>query len=211
MDFKTLPAKTLYTMAHYRWRYSRSRNDFKTYINNAWFLTPVFKELTGKNPRWGLATRTLAGGWQNNISAEDKPFADQSAEIMTKFCEMTDAEVEGLLVSRSTLDAAHYSIRYKRSRLDPAVEREFMEKCKGKKSRMNALIIYCGKWEIMPENMTEITMIAGFERGRRGRIGSDFIKKLAENKRKCKDLLVQIMSLEGIDENEPITKILERL
>jgi hypothetical protein len=202
MDLKTLPAKTLYTMAHYRWSYSRSRGELDNYINNAWFLSPVFKELTGKTPRWG---------WQNNVSAEDKPFADQSAEIMRKFCEMTDAEVEGLLVSRSTLDAAHYSIRYKRSRLDPAVEREFMEKCKGKKSRMNALVTYCGKWEIMPENMTEITMIAGFEGGRRGRIGSDFIKKLAENKRKCRDLLTQIMKLEGIDENEPITKILERL
>lgn len=196
MDFKTMPAKTLYTIANYRWRYSRS-NNLNAHINAAWFLTPVFKELTGKTPRWGCD--------------EDKEAKDQSAEIMRKFCEMTDAEVEGLLVSRSTLDAANYSIRYKQSRLDPAVEREFMEKCKGKKSRMNALIIYCGKWDIMPENMTEITIVAGFEGGRRGRIGSDFIKKLAENKRKCKDLLIQIMKFEEINENEPITKILERL
>ena len=124
---------------------------------------------------------------------------------------MGDLELEELLVARSTLDAANYSIKIKGSRLEQGPERELLERCKGKKSRLNALLTYCGKWDIMPDNMTEITMVAGFEGGRRGRIGSDFIKKLAENKRKCRALLSQIMKLEGIGEDEPIKRIMERL
>ena len=201
VDFKKLPAKTLYMMARIRWRYGRpDRTD--TYISNGWFLEPIYKHLTGKKPRWG---------WNNQISSEEIPFAEKSKEVMREFCCMTEAEVEELLVSHSTLDAANYSVRVKGARLEPGPERELLERCKGKKSRLNALLTYCGKWDIMPENMTEITMVAGFEGGRRGRIGVDFMKKLADNKRRCKDLLAQIMKLEGIGEDEPIKRIMERL
>lgn len=201
MDIKTLPASALYAMAKTRLRYGLP-DRIDTYINNGWFLEHVFKHLTGKKPRWG---------WNNKITDEEVPFAEKSKEIMREFCAMGELEVESLLVSKSTLDAANYSIKVKGARLEPGPERELLERCKGAKSRLNALLTYCGRWDIMPDNMTEITMVAGFEGGRRGRIGTDFIKKLVENKRKCKDLLSQIMKLEGIGEDEPIKRIMERL
>jgi hypothetical protein len=199
-------ANTIYLMAKARWRYGRA-DRIESYFNNAWFLSPVLKHLTGKIPRWGWNST----GWKNTVSPEDIPAVEKSIAIMREFCSMTEAEVEQLLVSRSTLDAAKYSVGVKGSRLEPGPERELLERCKGKKSRLNALLTYCSKWDIMPDNMTEITMVAGFEGGRRGRIGVNFIKKLADNKRKCKDLLSQIMKLEGIGEDEPIKKIMERL
>jgi hypothetical protein len=202
-----MSANAIYVMAKNRFRYGRSEK-IESYINNAWFLTPVFKHLTGRTPRWGWNST----GWKDAaVVPEDVPVVEKSMAIMREFCGMTEAEVEQLLVSRSTLDAAKYSVGVKGSRLEPGPERELLERCKGKKSRINALLTYCGKWDIMPDNMTEITMVAGFEGGRRGRIGVNFIKKLAENKKKCKDLLSQIMKLEGIGEDEPIKKIMERL
>lgn len=201
VDLQKLPAKTLYSMARNRRRYG-SPDRIDTYVNNSWFVEPVFKHLSGKKPRWG---------WSTKMTDEERPFAEKSVEVMREFCRMSDQEVEGLLVARSTLDATKYSISIKGGRLHPEVEKVLLERCKGKKSRMSALLTYCGKWEIMPENMTEITMVAGFEGGRRGRIGTEFMKKLAANKRKCKDLLAQIMKLEGIGEDEPIKRIMERL
>lgn len=200
-DLKKIPASQLYAMAKNRRRYG-SQDRIANYIGNGWFLEPVFKHLSGKRPRWG---------WGNQPSAEEAPFAEKSKEVMLAFCAMSDQEVENLLVSRSTLDATRYSIGVKGERLHPEVEKVLLERCKGKKSRINALLTYCGHWDIMPENMTEITMIAGFEGGRRGKIGKDFIKKLTVNKRKCRELLAQIMKLEGIGEDEPIRRIMERL
>lgn len=200
-EIKKMPAATLYAMLRTRRRYG-SPDRIGTYLNNAWFLEPVFKHLTGRRPRWG---------WNNQIPEDDVIFADKSREIMREFCSEDDGELEILLVSKSTLDAANYSIRYKGERLQPDAENLFLERCKGKKSRFNALLTYCGKWDIMPENMTEVTMVAGFEGGRRGKIGADFIKKLSANKRKCRELLAQIMKLEGIGEDEPIRTIMERL
>jgi hypothetical protein len=194
-------ANTIYLMAKARFRYGRP-DRIESYVMSAWFLAPVFKHITGKSPRWG---------WNKVVCPEEAPAAEKSILIMREFCSLSEAEVEQLLVSRSTLDAAKYSVSVKGSRLEPGPERELLERCKGKKSRLNALLTYCSKWDIMPDNMTEITMVAGFEGGRRGRIGVNFIKKLAENKRKCKDLLSQIMKLEGIGEDEPIKKIMERL
>lgn len=201
MDLKTLPAAALYSMAKSRRRYGHP-DRIDSYIQSGWFLEPVFKHLTGRKPRWG---------WNSKMTEDEKPLAEKCIAIMREFCAMGDLEVEELLVSRSTLDAANYSIKIKGARLERGPERELLERCKGKKSRLNALLTYCGEWDIMPDNMTEITMVAGFEGGRRGSIGSDFIKKLAENKRKCRDLLSQIMKLEGIGEDEPIWRIMERL
>lgn len=198
MDFKTLPAADLYSMAKNRNMYG-AIDKIGNYIEDAWFLEPVYKHLTGKRLRY------------TKITDEERPFAEKAMEIMREFCALSDLEVEELLVSRSTLDAANYSIKVKKARLEQGPEREFLERCKGKKSRLNALLTYCGRWDIMPDNMTEITMIAGFEGGRRGRIGTNFIKKLVENKRKCRDLLSQIMKLEGIGEDEPIKRIMGRL
>jgi hypothetical protein len=201
IELGKMTANAIYMMAKNRFRYGQP-DRIDSYVNNAWFLEPVFKHLTGKSPRWG---------WNKVISPEEAPAAEKSLRIMREFCGMMEAEVEQLLVSRSTLDAANYSVKIKGSRLEPGPERELLERCKGKKSRLNALLTYCGRWDIMPDNMTEITMVAGFEGGRRGRIGVNFIKKLAENKRKCRDLLSQIMKMEGIGEDEPIKKIMERL
>lgn len=201
MDFSKFSAKEIYNLARTRHRYG-SPDRIETYLDNAWFVEIVFKNITGRRPNWG---------WGREIPKEDEKAADESKAITQEFCLLSDCEVEKLLVSKSTLDAANYSIKIKNRRLEPEAERELLERCKGKKSRLNALLSYCGKWDIMPENMTEITMVAGFEGGRRGRIGADFMKKLAENKRKCKDLLAQIMNLEGISEDEPIKKIMERL
>lgn len=200
-EIKKMPAATLYAMMRMRKRYGSS-DRIGNYINNAWFLEPAFKHLTGRRPSWG---------WSKPIPEGDVEFAEKSREIMREFCSEDDGELESLLVSKSTLDAAKYSISYKGQRLQPDAERIFLERCKGKKSRINALLTYCGKWDIMPDNMTEITLVAGFEGGRRGRIGADFIKKLSANKRKCRELLAQIMKLEGIGEDEPIRTIMERL
>ena len=205
MDFKTFPAGVLYSMARNRRRYGLP-DCIEKYVKNAWFLEPVFKHLTGRRPRWHWHPTDRCP-----VPEGDAPFAEKSEEIMREFCMMGEEELEALLVSRSTLDAANYSIRLKGARLEPGPERELLERCKGKRSRLNALLTYCGRWDIMPDNMTEITMVAGFEGGRRGKIGSDFIKKLSENKRRCKNLLSQIMKLEGIGEDEPIKKIMERL
>jgi hypothetical protein len=180
----------------------KMRRRYGSYINNAWFLEPAFKHLTGRRPRWG---------WKGDIPEADKDPAEKSREIMREICSMPDRDLEVMLVSKSTLEAANYSIKVKGERLCPEAERLLLERCKGKKSRFAALLSYCGRWDIMPENMTEVTMVAGFEGGRRGRIGVDFIKKLTENKRKCKELLAQIMKLEGIGEDEPIKRIMERL
>lgn len=200
VKIEELPASVLYAVARLRWRYGRDRLD--TYIKQPWFMEPLYKHVTGRRPKWA---------WGQQIPEEDGRVLASCGEVMREFCAKSESEVENLLVSRSTLDAANYSVRVKGARLEDAAEREFLERCKGKKSRFNALMTYCGKWDIMPENMTEVTMVAGFEGGRRGRIGADFMKKLSDNKRRCKDLLSQIMKLEGIGEDEPIKKIMERL
>jgi hypothetical protein len=130
---------------------------------------------------------------------------------MRDFCSLSDLEAETALVNRSVTEAAKFSIKAKNQRLYPDVENLLMEKCKGKKSRLNALLTYCGHWGLVPDNMTEITIIAGFEGGRRGDLGKEFMRKLAANKKHCRELLEQIMKMDGISENEPITKIMERL
>jgi hypothetical protein len=172
------------------------------YEKQNWFCEVAYKKITGSPPRFP---------WGSKLTDDQESNLEQAWVFTRNFCGLAEEEVERILLSRSTLDLARYSIKVKGERLVPSVEREFLEKCKGKKSRINALLSYCGHWEIMPENMTEITMVAGFEGGRRGRIGSEFMKKLAENKRRCKDLLTQIMKLEGISEEEPISKIMARL
>ena len=203
IELAKLSAKTLYSVSTIRWRYGRNPETLERSAEQHWFISPLFSTFSKARPTW------RDGGY--SYPAEVKSIAEACFGFMGEFCAMSDLDVEMLLVSRSTLDAARYSIKVKGERLHPDVEAILMERCKGKKSRMNALLMYCGKWDIMPDNMTEITMVAGFEGGRRGRIGADFIKKLGENKRKCRDLLSQIMKLEGIGEEEPISKIMERL
>lgn len=206
-EIEKMNAATFRSVMKMRRRYGSS-DRIGTYINNAWFLEPAFKHLTGRRPKWGWKGATWTG---RPVTEADKDPADKSREIMLEICSMPDRELEVMLVSKSTLEAANYSIKVKGERLCPEAERLLLERCKGKKSRFAALLSYCGRWDIMPENMTEVTMVAGFEGGRRGRIGVDFIKKLTENKRKCKELLAQIMKLEGIGEDEPIKRIMERL
>lgn len=200
MDLKSLPSTLLYSMARYRWKYGRK--DLETYIKNIWFVDPIYKHKTGHRPRWGYGS---------TIPDADLEVVKGCQALMREFCTLSDLEVETLLISKSTLDAAKYSVKHKGERLVPEAEAKFLELCKGRKSRLNALLTYCGRWDMMPENMTEITLVAGFEGGRRGQIGSDFMKKLSDNKRRCRELLAQIMKMEGIGEDEPIAKIMERL
>lgn len=200
-EIEKMKADTLSSMMKMRWRYG-SLDRIENFIDKSWFIDPAFKHFTGRRPRWG---------WKNEQPEADKDFVNKSGELMREICSMSDRDLELMLVSKSTLAAANYSIKVKTGRLCPDAERHFLERCKGKKSRFAALLSYCGKWEIMPDNMTEVTMVAGFEGGRRGKIGVDFMKKLSANKRKCKDLLAQIMKLEGIGEDEPIKRIMERL
>ena len=204
LDLDKFEAKEIYSLAINRWRYGRP-DQIDTSIKSTWFLEVPYKKLTGSKPRWHLENGN------HKLTPEQTRDFDASVKFMREFCSMSDEEIETIIVSRSTLDAANYSTRVKKERLSPSVEKTFMERCKGKKSRMNALLSYCGHWGLVPENMTEITIVAGFEGGRRGRIGANFIKKLDENKKKCGELLAQIMKLEGISEEEPIKKIMERL
>jgi hypothetical protein len=201
LDISTFSAAEIYSLARTRKRYG-GPDRIETYANNAWFCEVPYKHLAGARPRWR---------WDHLPTPEEQKNLQFAREFMREFCSMSDEEVENLLVSRSTLDATKYSVSVKGERLCPTVEATFLERCKGKKSRMNAMLSYCGKWDIMPENMTEITLVAGFDGGRRARIGKDFLKKLESNKRRCKELLTQIMKLEGISEEEPISQIMARL
>lgn len=194
IDISKLPSKVLFAVVRTRMRHGRDPDRLEYNKRLGWFISPIHQHLQ-----------------REGRSTAPNDLIESSVQFMLDFCAMSDLEVEKILVSRSSLDTVRYSLSMKGSRLHPEAERIFLERCKGKKSRMNALLTYCGKWEIMPENMTEITMVAGFEGGRRGRIGTDFMKKLAENKRRCKELLEQIMKLDGISEDEPISKIMERL
>lgn len=203
IELAKLSTKTIYAIATTRWRYGRDPEVYAAVDFSPMFISPLLSAFSKVRPLW----RNGVYSYPDEI----KSVAEACFVFMKEFCAMSDLDVETHLVSRSTLDAARYSIKVKGERLHPDVEAILMERCKGKKSRMNALLMYCGKWDIMPDNMTEITMVAGFEGGRRGKIGADFIKKLGENKRKCRDLLSQIMKLEGIGDEEPISKIMERL
>lgn len=203
METDSLPVGVLYSMAMNRWRYGRTQDQVAIRIDSHWFMGQLYKHLGGERPVWG------GNGYQ--FEGRNKETFKKAQEIMREFCSLSDLEVENILVNRSVSESARYSIKVKHERLLPEAEATFLERCKGMKSRTSSLLSYCGQWEIMPENMTEITMVAGFDGGRRGKMGEDFMKKLAANKRRCRDLLAQIMRLEGIGEDEPIKTIMARL
>lgn len=201
MEISDFSAADVYSLARLRRRYG-TPDRIQNYEKQHWFCEVAYRKITGRRPKFP---------WGSKLTDEQESNLEKAWVFTRNFCALSEEGVERIILSRSTLDLSRYSTKVKGERLVPSVEREFLEKCKGKKSRINALLSYCGHWEIMPENMTEITMVAGFEGGRRGRIGADFMKKLADNKRRCKDLLAQIMKLEGIGEDEPIARIMERL
>jgi hypothetical protein len=203
METSSIPTGVLYSMSMQRWRYARTPDALAMRIDSHWFVQRLHKHLGGKSPIW------TGSGY--SMGEDSKDSFKKAQQIMREFCSLSDEEVEDMLVSRSVVEASRYSIKVKNQRLLPGPEGKFLERCKGMKSRTSSLLSYCGHWDIMPENMTEITMIAGFEGGNRGRMGEIFIKKLTANKRKCKELLAQIMKLEGIAENEPISTIMARL
>lgn len=203
LDPNSLPTKLFKEILKMRCMYSEK---IEEYIKTDWFCDRIYGYITRNN----LGSMGYLSDDKNEREAQLQA-ATKARDFMRDFCRMSESDVESILVSKSTLDAANYSIKFKNERLASEAEKLFLERCKSKKSRLNALLMYCGKWDIMPENMTEITIIAGFEGGRRGEKGKEFMKKLAVNKRKCKELLAQIMKLEGIAENEPISKIMERL
>ena len=203
METSSIPAGILYNMAMQRWRYGRTAEKLALRIDSHWFVSRLHKHLGGKNPSWD------GSGYKMDVGSMDS--FKKSQDLMREFCSLTDDEVEDILVARSVAEASRYSIKVKQERLLPGPESRFLERCKGMKSRISSLMSYCGHWDIMPENMTEITMVAGFDGGRRGKMGEAFIKKLTANKRKCRDLLAQIMKFEGIGEDEPIKAIMARL
>lgn len=210
LDLAAVPVSFLYSISNTRWRYGRNPELLNSYIteNNHWFVERAFSALGGKRPHYGNTGGTT---WGYVYDPASKEILKKAQEFMRDFCMKSDVEIENLLVSRSVVEATKYSIKTKGQRLEPDVEKAFLERCKGKKSRLSSLMNYCGHWGIMPENMTEITLVAGFEGGRRGEVGKGFIKKLTAEKKKCRDLIAQIMKLEGIGEDEPIKKIMESL
>lgn len=199
-----LPANVLYGVATERWKYGRNPLHLENRLNSAWFLRRIYAHMGGRQPTWEHPTGYV-------YSEKDKKILLKAQEFMREVCALTEDEVDMALVSKSVTEAAKFSVKVKGQRFSPEVEKVFFERCKGKKRTLNALLTYCGKWGLMPENMTEITLVAGFEGGYRGELGKEFMKKLAENKRQCRDFLVQIMKMDGIGEDEPIAKLMERL
>lgn len=200
-----LPANVLYSIATDRWKYGRDPSRLEDrIINGTWFMRRIYFHLGGKQPTWEHPTGYV-------YSEKDKGIMLKAQEFMREFCALTDSEIELALVSKSVTEASKFSVKVKGARFEPEVEKVFFERCKGKKRTLNALLTYCGKWGLMPENMTEITLVAGFEGGYRGELGKEFMKKLAENKRRCRDFLAEIMKMNGISESDPISKIMEQL
>lgn len=204
MDFSKIPANVLYGAACAAHR--RRGDDFENLLqmNSHYWMGSVYSHFGGKSPPWGPL-----GGYF--YEAGDLEALEKARDFMREFFGLTASEIESALVSKSVTEAAKYSVKVKMGRFIPEVEKLFFDRCRGKKSRLSALMSYCTAWSIIPENMTEVTLVAGFEDSRRGHLSKEFIKALAENKRKCKELLAQIMEIEGISESEPITTILEKL
>jgi hypothetical protein len=173
-------------------------------LDSPHFIQRIHSHMGGEPPIWQHGKGYVYEG-------RSKKILEKAQDFMREFCCLTDAEVEAELVNRSVAEAAKYSIKAKGERLAPDAEKVFLERCKGKKSRLASLMTYCGRWGIMPDNMTEITLVAGFEGGRRGRIGTEFMKKLMANKKNCRELLEQIMKMNDIPETEPISRVLEHL
>lgn len=204
MDFSNIPSSVLYSVIASLHRY-RGRNLAEMVDSGShYFVQRIYSHFGGTNPRWEPLRGYFYEG--KNLKCLEK-----AKEFMREFIQLSEDEMERALVEKSVAEAAKYSVKVKNKRFSPGVEAFFLERCKGKKSRLTSLMSYCGKWGIIPENMTEITLVAGFEGGRRGDLGKEFMERLAENKLKCKELLAQIMEIEGISESEPITTILEKL
>lgn len=199
-----LPTNVLYSVSTTRWRDGRDPSMMEKRLANVWFVERIYRHMGGKRPNWVHPTGYV-------YEPEDIKILERAKEFMREFCSMDDTELELLLINKSLTDAAKFSVKVKGERFTPEAEKVFLEGCKGKKRMLNALLMYCGKWGIMPDNMTEITMLAAFEGGRRGDLGKEFMKKMADRKRWCRDLLDQIMRMNGISESEPISTIMERL
>lgn len=204
MDFSKVPGNVLYGAACAVHRYRGENFEDLLQRDSHYWMGSIYSHFGGKNPPWspGKGYFYEAG----NLGALEK-----SRAFMRELFVLSDAEIESALVSKSVTEAAKYSVKVKQGRFFPEVEKLFFDRCRGKKSRLSALMSYCTAWGIIPENMTEVMLVAGFEDSRRGHLSKEFMKKLAENKRKCKELLAQIMEIEGISESEPITTILGKL
>lgn len=204
MDLSEISGGVLYSVIANLHRYRGQ--DFLNHIENGsyYFMQRIYSHFGGKSPAWEPGTGYTYEG--KNLEC-----LERAKEFMREFILLGEDEMERALVEKSVAEAAKYSIKVKNKRFSPEVERLFLERCKGKKSRLTSLMSYCGKWGIIPENMTEITLVAGFEDGRRGDLGKEFIERLSEYKAKCKEMLAQIMKIEGIGEDESIATIMGKL
>lgn len=204
MDLSKIPGGVLYSVVVTLHRYRGQDLSAHLESGSYYFMQRIYSHFGGKSPRWEPGKGYIYEG--KNLECLEK-----AKEFMREFIQLGEDEVERALVERSVAEAAKYSVKVKNKRFSPEVERLFLERCKGKKSRLTSLMSYCGKWGIIPENMTEITLVAGFEGGRRGDLGKEFMERLGEYKAKCKEMLAQIMEIEGIGEDESIATIMGKL
>lgn len=204
MDLEKMPANVFYSIAVERWKYGRDPQNLEDRLNSSWFTKRIYSYMGGKQPTWEHPKGYV-------YTKKDEQILLEAQAFMREVCGLTDEEVELALISKSVTEAAKFSVKVKFERFGPELEKVFFDKCRGKKRTLKALLTYCGHWGILPENMTEITLVAGFEGGYRGELGKEFMKKLAKSKRQCRDLVEQIMRMDGISASDPISRIMERL
>lgn len=148
---------------------------------STWYYDHVMRDVEKKRPEFlNLAKDLFEWGRNNQI------------------------ELEILLASRSPSTAAKLAVSYKR-RLCPEAEK-FVT---GKAGDRATLLEYCGKFGIVLDELTKVTMKAAFndEAHREKR----YIKKLEATKRVVQDYLTQMINIGRVDPNITVQQLIESL
>lgn len=105
---------------------------------------------------------------------------------------------------KSPSNAASVAIR-NRFRFCPAAEKFIVEKAKDRGS----LLEYCMTFGIVLQNMEKVTLKAAFSDD--ADYEQRYIKHIEENKKKVKEFLAQLVSINQVDPNKTVKELLDTL
>jgi hypothetical protein len=128
----------------------------------------------------------------------------EAADALLDWAFNNAKELEIFIASRSPSSAATIAVSHNR-RLCPEAEKKVTEKAKHKAT----LLSYCGKFGIVLDDMSKITLKASFED--KSWREKNYIKKIEDTKKQLKDFLSQMVCIGQIDPNQTVQDLIQNL